>query len=126
MGRPMHIPRALAAALPALALAVGAPLAAAPAKARVLKPGPAKCRVNDDKAAPCAIRKSDSVGLDVETTGEDPLLAMVVDDGLNLFALVGDDKDRVPLIMDYARDPGDPACWRASDPDAVVWRLCVR
>lgn len=115
----------------ACAAAAATPLAAAP-KAPVkhvvhaLKPGPAKCRVNDDKVAPCQIRKSESGGLDVETTGEDPLLAMVVDGGLNLFALVGEDKSRVPLIMDYTKDAKDSACWRSTDSDAVVWRLCVR
>lgn len=128
MGLPMIVVSRMAVALSALALAAGAPLAArsAPAKANALKAGSAKCTVNDDKAASCKIRKSESGGLDIETTGEDPLLAMVVDDGLNLFALVGDDSSRVPLIMDYARDTADPGCWRAVDSDAVVWRLCVR
>jgi hypothetical protein len=114
----------LAAILAAAAIAAS-PLAAAPAK-RALKPGAAKCSVNDEKALPCQIRKSDSGGMDVETSGYEPLLAMVVDGGLNLFVLVGDGEDRVPLIMDYATDPEDPACWRAAESDAIVWRLCIR
>ena len=48
------------------------------------------------------------------------------DSDVSLFALVGKAKDRVPLIMDYARDGEDPRCWRAAESDAVVWRLCVR
>jgi hypothetical protein len=111
----------------ALAGVALAPAAAAPPAAakRALKPGPAKCTVNDEQARPCTIRRSEGGGLDVETTGDEPLLAMVIEDGLNLFALIGD-KDRVPLIMDYARDGEDPRCWRAAESDAVVWRLCVR
>ena len=112
----------------AAALMVAAPVAAAPAaQAKVdLKPGPAKCRVNDGKLLPCKVRKSEGGGLDVETTGDEPLLALVVDNGINLFALVGEQKDRVPLIMDYSKDPKDPSCWRAADDDAVIWRLCIR
>ncbi|MDQ3246142.1 MAG: hypothetical protein M3Q52_04480 [Pseudomonadota bacterium] len=116
----------IASALAAVTLAASPLPAAPPQKAPVLKPGAAKCQVNDDKALPCAIRKSEDGGLDIETGGEEPLLALVADQDLSLFALIGEAKDRTPLIMGYSVDPKDPACWKSADDDAVVRRLCVR
>jgi hypothetical protein len=116
----------IAAVLAAATLAASANAAAPAAKAPVLKPGAAKCQVNDGEALPCTIRRSEGGGFDVETTGEEPLLALVADRDLNLFALIGEAKDRAPLIMGYSLDPEDPECWKSADEDAVVYRLCVR
>lgn len=116
----------IAAFLAAATLAASALTAAPAAKAPVLKPGAAKCQVNDGDVLPCTVRKSEGGGFDVETTGDEPLLALVADKDLVLFALVGEAKDRTPLIMSYSVEPKDPACWKSASEDAVVYRLCVR
>lgn len=109
------------------AILAAPPLAAAPVKkAPVLKAGAAKCQVNDGEAMPCIIRKGEDGGIDIETGGDEPLLAMVAGKELSLFALIGEAKDRTPLITAYSLDPRDPACWESAEDDAIVRRLCVR
>lgn len=115
----------IAASIAAATLAVSA-ASAAPPRAPALKPGAAKCAVNDEKPLPCTIRKSDEGGLEFETSGDEPLLALVADNDLSLFALIGEAKDRTPLIMAYSLDPDDTRCWKAADEDAVIRRLCLR
>ena len=115
------------APLLAAATLAASPLAAAqPAKATVLKPGAAKCAVNEAEPLPCIIRKGEDGGLELETTGDEPLLALIGDGDVSLFALTGEAKDRTPLIMAYSVDADDPRCWRSAEEDAVVRRLCVR